>query len=101
VEAIAATLYICGFTEEARWFLGKFSWGHAFLELNDKLLNAYAACKSSDEIVKVQNEYLEKEQQERDKPRDLRDFYPTSSSSSSSETETEGDDEDTKAKPKN
>ncbi|XP_043656957.1 18S rRNA aminocarboxypropyltransferase [Drosophila teissieri] len=101
VEAIAATLYICGFTEEARWFLGKFSWGHAFLELNDKLLNEYAACKSSDEIVKVQNEYLEKEQQERDKPRDLRDFYPTSSSSSSSESESEDDDEDAKAKPKN
>ncbi|KAH8369398.1 hypothetical protein KR009_009661 [Drosophila setifemur] len=81
VEAIAATLFICGFPEEARWFLGKFSWGHAFLELNDKLLNAYAACKSSEEIVKVQNAYLEQEQKERDKPRDLRDFYPTSSSS--------------------
>ncbi|KAH8311298.1 hypothetical protein KR044_005460 [Drosophila immigrans] len=87
VEAIAATLYICGFGEEARWFMGKFSWGHAFLELNEKLLNAYAACTSSDEIVKVQNEYLEAEQKERDKPRDLKEFYPTSSSSSESEDE--------------
>lgn len=92
VEAIAATLYICGFTEEARWFLGKFSWGHAFLELNDKLLNAYASCKSSDEILKVQNEYLEQEQKERNKPRDLRDFYPTSSSSDSSSSEENEDD---------
>ncbi|TDG45700.1 hypothetical protein AWZ03_007838 [Drosophila navojoa] len=89
VEAIAATLYICGFTEEARWFMGKFSWGHAFLELNEKLLNAYAACKSSDEILKVQQEYLEAEQTERDKPRDLKEFYPTSSSSSESEEENE------------
>lgn len=89
VEAIAATLHICGFNKEACWFLGKFSWGHAFLELNEKLLNAYAACKSSDEIVKVQNEYLEAEQKERNKPRDLKDFYPTSSSSSSSESEEE------------
>ncbi|KAH8420813.1 hypothetical protein KR222_005467 [Zaprionus bogoriensis] len=87
VEAIAATLYICGFHKEASWFMGKFSWGHAFLELNEKLLNAYAACKSSDEILKVQNEYLEEEQKERNKPRDLKDFYPTSSSSSSSECE--------------
>ncbi|XP_052839026.1 18S rRNA aminocarboxypropyltransferase [Drosophila gunungcola] len=100
VEAIAATLYICGFPEEARWFLGKFSWGHAFLELNEKLLNAYASCKSSDEIVKVQNEYLEQEQQEKNKPRDLRDFYPTSSSSSS-EAESEDDDEEAKTKPNN
>ncbi|KAH8399111.1 hypothetical protein KR215_002423 [Drosophila sulfurigaster] len=89
VEAIAATLYICGFTEEARWFMGKFSWGHAFLELNEKLLNAYAGCKNSDEILKVQKEYLEEEQKERDKPRDLKEFYPTSSSSSSSESEDE------------
>lgn len=89
VEAIAATLYICGFDKEARWFMGKFSWGHAFLELNAKLLDAYAACKSSDEIVKVQNEYLEAEQKERNKPRDLKDFYPTSSSSSESEDEEE------------
>ncbi|KAM8705811.1 hypothetical protein ACLKA7_010156 [Drosophila subpalustris] len=85
VEAIAATLYICGFTEEARWFMGKFSWGHAFLELNEKLLNSYAACKSSDEILKVQNEYIEAEQKERDKPRDLKEFYPTSSSESDEE----------------
>lgn len=91
VEAIAATLHICGFTEEARWFMGKFSWGHAFLELNEKLLNAYAACKSSDEILKVQNEYLETEQKERDKPRDLKEFYPTSSSSSSSESADENE----------
>lgn len=85
VEAIAATLYICGFTEEARWFMGKFSWGHAFLELNERLLNAYASCKSSDEILKVQNEYIEAEQKERDKPRDLKEFYPTSSSESEEE----------------
>ncbi|KAH8268635.1 hypothetical protein KR026_010864 [Drosophila bipectinata] len=99
VEAIAATLFICGFTEEARWYLGKFSWGHAFLELNDKLLNAYASCKSSDDILKVQNEYLEQEQKERNKPRDLRDFYPTSSSDSSS-SEEESEDE-AKTKPHN
>ncbi|XP_034660785.1 LOW QUALITY PROTEIN: ribosome biogenesis protein TSR3 homolog [Drosophila subobscura] len=98
VEAIAATLYICGFTEEARWFMGKFSWGHAFLELNDKLLNAYAACTGSDDILKVQNEYLETEQKERNKPRDLRDFYPTSSSSSASEDEAAEEEGETNTK---
>ncbi|EDW83787.2 LOW QUALITY PROTEIN: uncharacterized protein Dwil_GK13794 [Drosophila willistoni] len=96
VEAIAATLHICGFPEEARWFLGKFSWGHAFLELNEKLLKAYAECKNSEEILKVQNEYLEAEQQERNKPRDLKEFYPTSSSSSS-ECEEDEEPADTKS----
>ncbi|XP_037948599.1 18S rRNA aminocarboxypropyltransferase [Teleopsis dalmanni] len=81
VEAIAATLYICGFKREAQWYMGKFSWGHSFLELNDTLLNKYASCKSSEEILKVQNEYLNEEISAREKPKDYRDFYPTSSSS--------------------
>ncbi|XP_030370688.1 ribosome biogenesis protein TSR3 homolog [Scaptodrosophila lebanonensis] len=89
VEAIAATLYICGFQAEAHWYMGKFSWGHSFIELNEKLLNKYAACKSSEEILKAQNEYLEAEQLERDKPRDLKEFYPSSSSSSESEEDAE------------
>lgn len=85
VEAIAATLYICGFQSEAQWYLGKFSWGHSFLELNETLLNRYAACKSSGEILEVQNSYINEEQVARNKPKDYKEFYPTSSSSSSGE----------------
>lgn len=90
VEAIAATLYICGFNEEAKWYMGKFSWGHAFYELNETLLTRYASCKSSEEILKVQNDYLKEEQAERNKPKDLKEFYP-SSSSDSGEDEAEAD----------
>lgn len=85
VEAIAATLFICGFREEAKWYMGKFSWGHSFLELNEPLLEKYAACDSSEEILHVQNKYLEEEQGARNKPKDYSEFYPTSSSSSSEE----------------
>lgn len=85
VEAIAATLYICGYVEEAQWYMGKFSWGHSFVELNETLLNSYAACKSSEEIIQVQNEYLEKEQAAHNTPKDFSEFYPTSSSSSEKE----------------
>ncbi|XP_058824549.1 18S rRNA aminocarboxypropyltransferase isoform X2 [Topomyia yanbarensis] len=60
VEAIAASMYITGYKEEAMWYLGKFSWGHSFLELNAELLNLYAACQNSKEILEVQNKYLEK-----------------------------------------
>lgn len=65
VEAIAAALIITGFPEEANFYLGKFSWGHSFLELNSELLEKYAACSTSDEIYTVQNEFLAKAQQER------------------------------------
>ncbi|XP_013118309.2 18S rRNA aminocarboxypropyltransferase [Stomoxys calcitrans] len=85
VEAIAATLYICGFISEAEWYMGKFSWGHSFLELNETLLKRYAACKTSEEIVHVQNTYISEEQEARNKPKDYKEFYPTSSSSSSDE----------------
>ena len=33
-EALAAALFICGFEDEAARVLGKFTWGHAFLQLN-------------------------------------------------------------------
>lgn len=81
MEAIAATLFICGFEEEAKWYMGKFSWGHSFLELNDTLLKKYAECKSSEEILQVQNSYLQQEQDERSKPKDFSEFYPSSCSS--------------------
>ena len=34
VEAVAATLYICGFDDQANDMLGKFGWGHSFWEMN-------------------------------------------------------------------
>ncbi|XP_036334854.1 18S rRNA aminocarboxypropyltransferase [Rhagoletis pomonella] len=85
VEAIAATLYICGYVAEAQWYMGKFSWGHSFIELNESLLKKYAECKSSEEIVRVQNDYLEQEKAAHNKPKDFSEFYPTSSSSEEEE----------------
>ncbi|KAL9652201.1 hypothetical protein ABK040_013970 [Willaertia magna] len=58
VEALAATLYICDFKEEATQLLGKFKWGHSFIELNKELLDAYCKCENSSEVVKVQQEFL-------------------------------------------
>lgn len=83
VEAIAAVLVICGFESEAKFYLSKFSWGHSFFELNEELLNRYKDCKSSQEVLDVQNKYLE-ESAKKDVNRD--DMWPTSSSSSESES---------------
>jgi len=47
VEAFAATLYICGRKELGDILLKKFKFGHAFYELNEYLLNAYASCETA------------------------------------------------------
>lgn len=84
VEAIAAVLFICGFEKEAHFHLSKFSWGHSFLELNDELLKRYQGCKSSQEVLDVQQKYLE---ESREKQKDDRDMWPPTSSSSSESEE--------------
>ena len=63
-EALSACMYICGLKEEAKMLLAKFKWGHSFFELNNDLLEAYAACENSVEVVKVQQDYLEKLEKE-------------------------------------
>jgi len=70
--------------EEAKFYLSKFSWGHSFLELNEELLELYANCKSSAEILEVQQKYLEDTEKERAN-KNLDDMWPTSSSESESE----------------
>lgn len=58
VEALAAALLICGEEETANVLLSKFKWGHSFLSLNRELLKAYSECKTGEEIIAVQNNWL-------------------------------------------
>ncbi|KAL1129185.1 hypothetical protein AAG570_013715 [Ranatra chinensis] len=64
VEAVAAALFIAGFKELARHYLGKFKWGESFLSLNGEILDRYSACSTSQEVVEEQNKYLETCKQE-------------------------------------
>nr|WP_305794477.1 DUF367 family protein [Halomarina rubra] len=59
VEAFAGALCILGEREQAEAILSKFRWGHTFLELNEEPLRRYAACANSEEVVAVQQEYLD------------------------------------------
>ena len=59
VEAFAGGLCILGHREQAETILGKFRWGHTFLELNDEPLRRYAECADSAAVVDVQSEYLD------------------------------------------
>lgn len=73
-EALAAALCIAGFEDESRVVLGKFGWADGFWRLNEGLLKAYAACASSEEVVRIQNDYLagleEEKKEKREKKED-------------------------------
>lgn len=57
-EAAAAALYIMRFKDAARAVMAPFSWGHAFFQVNEDLLDKYADAEDSAGVVAVQNEYI-------------------------------------------
>lgn len=57
-EALAAGLAILGERAAAEALLASFSWGQAFVDMNDEPLGRYADCADSSEVVAVQDEYL-------------------------------------------
>ena len=58
-EALAAVLYLAGQDEQARQVLGAFRWGQRFFELNQEPLDAYAAARSSSELIDLQFEFFD------------------------------------------
>ena len=36
-----------------------FKWGHSFIEMNYDLLEAYSSVETSEEVVKIQNDFLD------------------------------------------
>jgi pre-rRNA-processing protein TSR3 len=57
-EAIAATFYIVGLKDIAEDIMSHFKWGPHFLILNKELLEAYSEAKTSEEVIKAQNEFI-------------------------------------------
>jgi pre-rRNA-processing protein TSR3 len=63
-EALAAAMYICGKEEWAREVLAPFSYGEAFLEINEEVLGRYRECKDDAEVKTVEKEWLERLERE-------------------------------------
>lgn len=73
VEALAATFYICGHPDWAEEVLSTFSYGDAFLEINEQVLKRYAACTDEEEIKKAEEDWLDKIEREHAASREDRD----------------------------
>lgn len=59
-EAVAATLFITGFHNEAAWLLSSFKWGHAFFTVNEDALDAYSSVKDEAGVLKVQDKVVKR-----------------------------------------
>ncbi|XP_071814813.1 18S rRNA aminocarboxypropyltransferase-like isoform X2 [Apostichopus japonicus] len=70
VEAFAATCYIVGLKDDGLTLLTRFKWGHVFFELNKELLDLYASCSTSEDVVEAQEKWLNQP----DKPKHEKDL---------------------------
>lgn len=64
VEALAASLYIMGYKDQALQALSKFAWGEQFIKLNQEPLDRYSEVETSAEVVQIQMEYVPPEREE-------------------------------------
>ncbi|ANB12254.1 Tsr3p [Sugiyamaella lignohabitans] len=64
VEALAACFAITGHLDWASEVLEHFSWGHAFLEINEELLELYSQCTDAESIKAAQEAWLDKIQED-------------------------------------
>lgn len=58
VEALAGALFILNERELASRMMDKFKWGHAFLQLNENLLDDYANAETEEQVVALEGEYF-------------------------------------------
>lgn len=58
VEALAAAFYICGFDAYAERLLSVFGWGGSFWDVNKGYIERYRTCKTSEEVVQMQEQII-------------------------------------------
>ncbi len=57
-EALAATLYIIGYEEQAKKLMGIFKWGPHFFVMNREPLELYSKAKTWEEIIEKEEEFF-------------------------------------------
>ena len=73
VEALAACFYICGHRDWAEEILSTFSYGEAFLKMNETVFNKYAAATNEEEVKAAQDAWLTKIENEYNQAKDDRE----------------------------
>ncbi|WPH04270.1 Hypothetical protein R9X50_00715900 [Acrodontium crateriforme] len=73
VEALAACFFICGHREWAEEILEPFSYGEAFISINEAVLKRYAACEDEESVKKAEEAWLAKIENEYKEDRELRE----------------------------
>jgi pre-rRNA-processing protein TSR3 len=68
-EVLKKRFMTTGYQNLAKKYLDKFKWGKTFIELNRDLLDKYAACKDSAEVVQVQQQHMTLLDEERNRNR--------------------------------
>jgi pre-rRNA-processing protein TSR3 len=58
LEALAASLYIMGFREQASQLLSIFKWGPYFLTLNAQPLEAYVSATDEEQLIRLASEFF-------------------------------------------
>jgi len=58
LEALAASLHVMGFQEQANQLLSIFKWGPYFLTLNAQPLEAYASATDEEQLIRVESEFF-------------------------------------------
>lgn len=61
VEALAASLIITNYIEQADKILSCFNYGLSFMEINQEVFELYETCSNSKEILLSQEKYLKEE----------------------------------------
>lgn len=94
VEALGACFYICGHKDWAENILSSFSYGEAFLEINEEILDRYAACKTEEEVKEAEKVWLAKIEREYAENRGAHDATSRKLDGEDNEIEGNGDDDD-------
>lgn len=73
VEALAAGFYICGHRDWAEEVLSTFSYGQAFLDINEEVFSWYEKCADAEEVKAAEEKWLRKIQDEYEGAKEMKE----------------------------